>query len=76
MTAAVPPTAGQLVTSERGDCGGPLAFHCANLMSHIAFRQSWACVKITLPNKLVCIIAVTTALGHLIKLVLCCLVAI
>jgi hypothetical protein len=43
-TAAVPPTAGQLVTSERGVCGGPLAFHYANLMSHTAFRQSLACV--------------------------------
>jgi hypothetical protein len=29
-TAAVPPTAGQLVTSERGVGGGPLAFHYAN----------------------------------------------
>jgi hypothetical protein len=45
-TAAVPPTAGQLVTSERGVCGGPLAFHYANLMSHTAFRQSLACVSL------------------------------
>jgi hypothetical protein len=45
-TAAVPPTAGQLVTSERGVCGEPLAFHYANLMSHTAFRQSSACVRI------------------------------
>jgi hypothetical protein len=44
-TAAVPPTAGQLVTSERGVCEGPLAFHC-NFMSHTAFRQSLACVRI------------------------------
>jgi hypothetical protein len=27
MTAAVPCAAGQLVTSERGACGGPLALH-------------------------------------------------
>jgi hypothetical protein len=46
MTAAVPPAAGQLVTSERGVCGGPLAFHYANLMSHTAFHQSLACVRI------------------------------
>jgi hypothetical protein len=46
MTAAVPSTAGQLVTSERGVCGGPLAFHYANLMSHTAFRQSLACVSL------------------------------
>jgi hypothetical protein len=39
-------TAGQLVTSERGVCGGPLAFHYANLMSHSAFRQSLACVSL------------------------------
>jgi hypothetical protein len=45
-TAAVPTTAGQLVTSERGVCGGPLAFHYANLMSHTAFRQSLACVSL------------------------------
>jgi hypothetical protein len=45
-TAAVPPTAGQLVTSERGVCGGPLAFHCANFMSHTAFRQSLAYVRL------------------------------
>jgi hypothetical protein len=45
-TAAVPPTGGQLVTSERGVCGGPLAFHYANLMSHTAFRQSLACVSL------------------------------
>jgi hypothetical protein len=45
-TAAVPTTAGQLVTSERGVCGGPLAFHYTNLMSHTAFRQSLACVSI------------------------------
>jgi hypothetical protein len=45
-TAAVPPTAGQLVTSERGVCGAPLAFHYANLMTHTAFRQSLACVGI------------------------------
>jgi hypothetical protein len=45
-TAAVPPTAGQLVTSERGVCGGPLAFQYANLMSHTAFRQSLACVRV------------------------------
>jgi hypothetical protein len=45
-TAAVPPTAGQLVTSERGVCGGPLAIHYANLMSHTAFRQSLACVSL------------------------------
>jgi hypothetical protein len=45
-TAAVPTTAGQLVTSERGVCGGSLAFHYANLMSHTAFRQSLACVRI------------------------------
>jgi hypothetical protein len=45
-TAAVPTTAGQLVTSERGVCGGPLAFHDANLMSHTAFRQSLACVSL------------------------------
>jgi hypothetical protein len=45
-TAAVPPTAGQLVTSERGVCGGPLAFHYANLMSHTAFSQSLACVSL------------------------------
>jgi hypothetical protein len=45
-TAAVPPTDGQLVTSERGVCGGPLAFHYANLMSHTAFRQSLACVSL------------------------------
>jgi hypothetical protein len=45
-TAEVPPTAGQLVTSERGVCGGPLAFHYANLMSHTAFRQSLACVGV------------------------------
>jgi hypothetical protein len=45
-TAAVPPTAGQLVTSERGVCGGPLAFHYANLMSHTAFRQSLVCVSL------------------------------
>jgi hypothetical protein len=45
-TAAVPPTAGQLVTSERGVCRGPLAFHYANLMSHTAFRQSLACVNL------------------------------
>jgi hypothetical protein len=45
-TAAVPPTAGQLVTSERGVCGEPLAFHYANLMSHTAFRQSYACVSL------------------------------
>jgi hypothetical protein len=45
-TAAVPPTAGQLVTSERGVCGGPLAFHYANLVSHTAFRQSLACVSL------------------------------
>jgi hypothetical protein len=44
--AAVPTTAGQLVTSERGVCGGPLAFHYANLMSHTAFRQSLACVSL------------------------------
>jgi hypothetical protein len=41
-TAAVPPTAGHLVTSERWVCGGPLAFHYANLMSHTVFRQSLA----------------------------------
>jgi hypothetical protein len=45
-TAAVPTTGGQLVTSERGVCGGPLAFHYANLMSHTAFRQSLACVSL------------------------------
>jgi hypothetical protein len=45
-TAAVPPTGGQLVTSELGVRGGPLAFHYANLMSHPAFRQSLACVRI------------------------------
>jgi hypothetical protein len=45
-TAAVPTTAGQLVTSERGVCGGPLALHYANLMSHTAFRQSLACVSL------------------------------
>jgi hypothetical protein len=45
-TTAVPPQAGQLVTSERGVCGGPLAFHHANLTSHTAFRQSLACVDI------------------------------
>jgi hypothetical protein len=33
-------------TSERGVCGGPLAFHYANLMSHTAFRQSLACVSL------------------------------
>jgi hypothetical protein len=49
-TAAVPPTAGQLVTSERGVCGGPLAFHYANLMSHTAFRQSLACVRLLFQN--------------------------
>jgi hypothetical protein len=43
---AAPPTAGQLVTSERGVCGGPLAFHYANLMSHTAFRQSLAGVSL------------------------------
>jgi hypothetical protein len=42
----MPPTAVQLVTSERGVCGGPLAFHHANLMSHTAFRQSLACVSL------------------------------
>jgi hypothetical protein len=36
----------QEVTSERGVCGGPLAFHYANLMSHTAFRQSLACVSL------------------------------
>jgi hypothetical protein len=45
-TVAVPTTAGQLVTSERGVCGGPLAFDYANLMSHTAFRQSLACVSL------------------------------
>jgi hypothetical protein len=49
-TAAVPTTAGQLVTSERGVCGGPLAFHYANLMSHTAFRQSLACVSLLFPT--------------------------
>jgi hypothetical protein len=34
------------VTSERGVCGGPLAFHYANIMSHSAFRQSVACVSL------------------------------
>jgi hypothetical protein len=33
-------------TSERGVCGGPLAFHYANLMSHTAFCQSLACVRL------------------------------
>jgi hypothetical protein len=45
-TAAVPPTAGQLVISERGVCGGPLAFQYANLTSHTAIDQSLACVRI------------------------------
>jgi hypothetical protein len=44
--SSAPPTAGQLVTSERGVCGGPLAYHYANLMSHTAFRQSLACVSL------------------------------
>jgi hypothetical protein len=43
-------TAGQLVTSERGVCGGPLALHYANLMSHLAFRQSLACVESLIPS--------------------------
>jgi hypothetical protein len=50
-TAAVPTTAGQLVTSERGVCGGPLALHYANLMSHTAFRQSLACVSLLFQHK-------------------------
>jgi hypothetical protein len=50
-TAAVPTTAGQLVTSERGVCGGPLAFHYANLISHTAFRQSLACVSLLYQSK-------------------------
>jgi hypothetical protein len=45
-TAAVPPTAGQLVPSERGVCGGPLAFHYAKRMSHTTFRQPLACVSL------------------------------
>jgi hypothetical protein len=45
-TAAVPPTAAQLVTSKRGVCGGPLAFIYANPLSLNAFRQSMACVQI------------------------------
>jgi hypothetical protein len=32
--------------SERGVCGRPSAFHYANHMSHAAFRQSLACVRI------------------------------
>jgi hypothetical protein len=45
----------QLVTSERGVCGGPLAFHYANLMSHTAFRQSLACVSLLFqPSRLEC----------------------
>jgi hypothetical protein len=51
-TAAVPTTAGQLVTSERGVCGGPLAFHYANLMSHTACRQSLACVSLLYQRKI------------------------
>jgi hypothetical protein len=39
-------TAGQLVSSERGVCGGPLAFYSANLISHTAFRQSLACISL------------------------------
>jgi hypothetical protein len=49
-TAAMPPTAGQLVTSERGVCGGPLAlldFHYVDLVSHIAACQSLACDRPT-----------------------------
>jgi hypothetical protein len=38
--------AGQLGTSERGVCGGPLAFQYANLMSHTAFHQSMGCVSL------------------------------
>jgi hypothetical protein len=40
-TAAVPPTAGQLVSSELGVCEGPLAFLYADLMSHTAFHIRW-----------------------------------
>jgi hypothetical protein len=39
-------TDGQLVTSERGVCGGPLAFNYANSMSYSAFRQSLACFSL------------------------------
>jgi hypothetical protein len=42
-TAALDLAAGQLVTSERGVCGGPLAFNFVNLVSHSAFWQSMAC---------------------------------
>jgi hypothetical protein len=38
-------TAGQHAMSQ-GVCGGPLAVHYANLMSHTAFRQSLACVSL------------------------------
>jgi hypothetical protein len=33
-------SAGQLVTSERGGCGGPLAFHHIDLVSQTALRQT------------------------------------
>jgi hypothetical protein len=34
-----------LVTSERGVCGGPLAFNSVTFVSHIAFWQSLACAR-------------------------------
>jgi hypothetical protein len=36
---------GQLVTSERGVCGDPLAVNPVQLVSHVAFRQSLACAR-------------------------------
>jgi hypothetical protein len=44
-TAALDLAAGQLVTSERGICGGPLAFNSVNLVSNIAFWQSLVCAR-------------------------------
>jgi hypothetical protein len=36
---------GQLITIERGVCGGPITFHCINLVSHNSSLESLACVE-------------------------------
>jgi hypothetical protein len=52
--AALGSAAEQLVISERGVCGGPLALNSVDLVPHVAFRQLLACARPTHQSHLGC----------------------